>query len=202
MEHETSSNSADADDITGLISGLASGTPGAHDRLFSVIYDELHGLAARVHRQSPNQSICPTELVNEAYLRLVRQRFGNLRDRGHFFCIAARILRRVLVDRARARNALKRGGDAERDRLSTLVDARSIHSRLHQLDVLALEEALEQLAEQSPSRAQVVELRFFAGLSVEETAEAMGVHEITVKRHWKFAQAWLAAKMSDAKGTS
>lgn len=188
-------------DLTALIAASVEEEPGAQDRLYSLVYDELRGLAQRMDRR-PDHSLCPTEIVNEAYLRLVKQRYPNLRDRDHFYCIAAKIIRRVLVDHARARNARKRGGDAERKFVSTLMDVRNVDSKFHQLDVLALEEALDALAAESPPRAQVVELRFFAGLSVAETARAMGVSEITVKRHWRFAQAWLLAKMSDGGSES
>ncbi len=186
------------EEITRLICAFSEGVPGAEERLLPLIYDELHGLAARLHREHPQRTLCPTEIVNEAYLRLVGQRYSDWTDRTHFFRIAAKIIRRVLVDHARARNARKRGGDARREELSTIVDASAIHSRFHQLDVLALEEALEALSKKSEPRARVVELRFFAGLSVREVAGAMGVHELTVKRHWKFAKAWLFSKMAEA----
>ncbi len=188
--------------LTRLIADSLEGVPGAEDRLYPLIYDELRGLAAYIHGARPGDSLCPTEIVNEAYLRLTRQRGSNLRDRAHFFCIAARIIRRVLVDYARARNAQKRGGLAERTTLSAVVDARAIQPGLEQLDVLALEEALDELSAESPVRAQVVELRFFAGLGVRETADALGVHEMTVKRHWKFARAWLYARMSGSRESS
>ncbi len=182
--------------MTQLLSDFAAGVPGAQERLFPVVYDELRGMAAnKLRGERVGHSLTPTDLVNEAYLRLVDQR-ASWNDRAHFFRIAGRLIRRVLVDHARARGARKRGGDAEREPLSTVVDGRSLHARFDQLDVLALNEALEQLERESPSRAQVVELRFFAGLSVEETARAMDVAEITVKRHWKFAQAWLFARMN------
>lgn len=186
-------------EVTQLLSDFVAKVPGAEDRLFPIIYDELHGMAVRkLHRERPHHSFCPTELVNEAYIRLVRQRSSNWKDRAHFYSIAATIIRRVLVDHARARQADKRGGAARQVTLSTVLDGRTLHSRFHQLDVLALEEALTQLAEKSPPRAQVVELRFFAGLSVRDTASAMQVHEITVKRHWKFARTWLLSRMGEA----
>jgi RNA polymerase sigma factor (TIGR02999 family) len=184
------------EDVTRLIGNHVDADAAAAEQLFAVVYDELHGLAARkLRRERANHTLCPTELVHEAYLRLSQQRVGAWKDRAHFFSIAARIIRRILVDHARARNAKKRGGDVEREELSTIVDARAIHSKFHQLDILALEEALKQLAVKSPARAQVVELRFFAGITVAETAELMGVQPITVKRHWKFAQAWLLSRM-------
>ena len=185
--------------ITALISASVEEVPGARDRLYSLVYDELHRIAAGIQRQCPEQSLCPTEIVNEAYPRLAAQRYSNVRDRSHFYHIAATVIRRVLVDRARAQGARKRGGDLDREPLSTAVDARSLDSGLHRLDILALEEALRELERESPKRAQVVELRFFGGRSVEETAAALGVAEITVKRYWKFAQAWLRSKMSQAE---
>ena len=188
-------------EITRLISEFVAGVPGAQDRLFPLIYDELHGRAARIQRERPGETLCPTELVNEAYLRLVQQRFQGWQDRRHFLVFAAQVIRRVLVDRARARNAQKRGGGARQRSLATIVDARPLHDDMHQLDVLALEEALDELAENSPSAAQVVELKFFAGLSSREAAEVAGVHEITVKRHWKFARAWLLARMQEQGGS-
>lgn len=187
-------------DVTRLLSDFVAGVPGVQDQLFPLIYDELHRLAAhKLRGEARNHSLCATELVNEAYMRLAKQRASSWHDRNHFLKIAARIIRRVLVDHARSRNAAKRGGDAERQMLSTLVDARALGSRFDDLDVLALEEALGELAERSAIRAQVVELRFFAGLSVEETAEVLGVHAITVKRHWKFARAWLMKRLGPAK---
>lgn len=185
-------------EITRLISQSADGVDGAHEQLFAIVYDELHALAARKLRgERADFSLSPTDLVSEAYLRLVKQRSSRWRDRTHFFKVAARIIRRVLVDHARARNAQKRGGGAARRSMTTLVDGRSLHTRLARLDVLALEEALDALVRESPPRAQVVELRFFAGLSVAETAAVMDVHEMTVKRYWKFSQAWLFARMSE-----
>lgn len=186
--------------ITELLSEFSRGVPGAEERLFPLIYDDLHRLATRIHRERPQDTLSPTEIVNEAYLRFANQGYSDWQDRTHFFCVAARIIRRVLVDHARAGQARKRGGDVERRNFSTTVECRAFHSPPHQLDVLALEEALDELSRKSGSRAQVVELRFFAGLSVRETARAMGIHEITVKRHWKFAQAWLLSRMSPMPG--
>jgi RNA polymerase sigma factor (TIGR02999 family) len=186
------------EEITRLIGDLSGGSPEDREQLFNAIHDELHGLAVReLKAERPGHTLCPTALVNEAYMRLIQQRTAGVQDRTHFFCIAAKIMRRILVDHARARMSRKRGGDHERaTRISTQFAEPSVHARFHQLDVLALEEALGELGRLSPPRAQVVEFRFFAGLSVEETARILEVHEITVKRHWKFAQAWLLARMT------
>ena len=186
----------EAGEITELLSGIGGGDADVQERLFNLIYDDLHRMAAAQLRKRPERSLCPTELVGEAYLRLVQQRFASVSDRTHFFSIAARVLRRVLVDHARARLAQKRGGDARQQVTSTLVDGRLLHAEFDALDMLALEEALNELGEMSERRASVVELRYFAGLSVAETAEAMGVAEITVKRQWKFCQAWLCARIA------
>jgi RNA polymerase sigma factor (TIGR02999 family) len=196
---ESSGQVSTKGEITRLISEYLEGDVQAGDRLFSAIYGELRALAVQqLRNEKPDHSLCPTDLVNEAYLRIAGQRTVEWADRAHFFRVAAKIIRRVLVDHARSRNARKRGGNARREALSTIVDARAIHSRLQHLDVLALEEALEQLSEKSPPRAEVVELRFYAGLNVEETARVMGVAGITVKRHWKFARAWLFSRMKEA----
>lgn len=191
------------EEITELVSAFVARIPGAQDRLFSIIYGELYRLAKhQLRRERANHSLSPTDLVNEAYLRLVNQRSSNCKNRDHFFRISATVMRRVLVDYARARKAQKRGGgEHHRRNLSTLVEAGVLHSECQPIDILALDQALEELSRKSAARAQVIELRFFAGLSLQETARIMGVHEVTVKRHWKFSRAWLFSKMKEAGET-
>lgn len=185
--------------ITGLLLQLRQGDAAAYDALLPLVYDELRRMAARTMRdERAGHTLQPTALVHEAYLRLVDQRVANFDDRRHFFAAAARTMRRVLVDSARRHRADKRGGgvlvqwrdDLDMPNTSTLDDSGN--------DVLHVDEALEQLAALDARQAQVVELRYFAGLSVEETAEVMGVSPRTVKRDWAIARAFLHRALSDA----
>jgi RNA polymerase sigma-70 factor, ECF subfamily len=163
------------------------------DQLIAATYDELRRLAARVRRDEPGQTLSPTALVNEAYLKLSASLRVTPASRLHFKRIAARAMRQVLVEAARRRSALKRGGDRS---LVTLEDgAGSVEVRSD--DLLALDAALEELARLSPRQAQMVEYRYFAGLDSAETAELLGVSESTVLRDWRVARAWLAARLRE-----
>lgn len=181
--------SRSSSNTTELFARVRSGDEGALEELFPIVYDELRAVAARyMRREYERQTLQATALVNEAYLKLVPD--GNLRwnDRAHFLALVARSMRQILVERARARHAGKRGGEDARP--VTLHDE-LLGGAARDIDVLALHEALGRLGELDRRQAELVELRFFGGLTVEETAEAMGISPATVKRDWAFAQAWL-----------
>jgi len=179
--------------VTELLLAWNKGDPGALDRLVLVVYDELRRLARQQMRfEAPEHTLQPTVLVNEAYLRLVDQQRVNWQNRAHFFGAAAEIIRRILVDHARARNRLKRGGSAVRVSLCEEIRAATVGP----LDVVVLDDALGQLAQFDPQQARIVELRFFAGLSIDETAEALNISPASVKREWATARAWLYREMT------
>jgi RNA polymerase sigma-70 factor (ECF subfamily) len=185
-------------DVTALLLAWRGGDAAATDQLLRVIYDELHRQASRaMRREDSAHTLQATALVNEAYLRLVDQRRVEWRNRAHFFGIAAQLMRRILVDHARARAAAKRGGG---ERALSLTDADSPVGGATDdgVDVLALHEALEKLAALDPDQARVVELRYFSGLSIDETAEALDVSPATVKREWATARAWLRRELGAA----
>jgi RNA polymerase sigma-70 factor (ECF subfamily) len=166
--------------------------PQSVDSLLPLVYQELRRLAASYLRhERPGQTLQPTALVNEAYLRLLKDRPGRWQNRAHFCAIAAHSMRQILIERARARGAQKRGGARARVTLDEALLAGGDRS----IDLVALDEALERLASLDPEQARLVELRFFGGLTVEETADAMGISPATVKRHWTVARAWLAREL-------
>jgi RNA polymerase sigma factor (TIGR02999 family) len=179
--------------VTDLLVRWRNGEPGALDQLVPLVYAELRELARHYLRQErAGHTLQPTALVHEAYLRLARESDAGFNNRIHFLGAAANVMRRVLVDHARRRKAIKRGAgepvvDLDQS-LATGIDAN--------VDLLALDEALDRLAERSPAPARVVELRYFGGLSVAETADLLGVAPITVKRHWAFARVWLYRELS------
>lgn len=163
-------------------------------RVMPVVYDELRKLARRyLAREKPGKTLQATALVNEAYLRLKKEQAQGWRNRAHFCAIAANSMREILVERARARAAAKRGGSRVRVSLQDAVAARESKS----IDLLALDQALSRLAELDPQLVRVVELRFFGGLTVEETAESLGISPASVKRGWTMAKAWLKHEMED-----
>lgn len=169
-------------------------SPEAANRLYRLVYDELRGVAARrLAVERPDHTLTPTALVHEAYVRLVDQDRVEWQGRAHFFAIAARTMRRILVDHARRRQAARRGGKSIHVTLGE--ESGSADERIH--DLLALDAALERLADLDERQASVVELRFFGGLDVEETAATLDVSPSTVKRDWAFAQAWLQAELAD-----
>ena len=175
------------EEVTALLLDWSNGDAAAYDRLVPIIYDELHRLAHRyMSRERPGHTLQTTALVDEAYLRLINQKV-HWQNRTHFFAIAAQLMRRVLVDHARNRRYQKRGGDP---RKVTLGEAMSM-ARDRSAELVALDDALKELARFDERKAQVVELRFFGGLSVEETANVLGVSVNTVKRDWTTARAWL-----------
>ena len=180
--------------VTVLLARARAGDRNATNELFPVVYEELRTLADRYLSAEPRgQTLQPTALVHEAYLRLVGPADGGWESRAHFFGAAARAIRRILIDRARARHRVKRGGG---ERPLPLDEAAGVAVDGPDLDVLALDEALSRLAELAPQKAQVVELRFFGGLGVDETAAALGVSPSTVARDWAFAKIWLHREMS------
>ena len=169
-------------------------TPGAPEALMPVVYTELRRLAGRYIRREQANSVQATELVHEAYLRLLKDKNPHFNDRTHFLAIAAICMRRLLVERARARKAAKRGGDQVQVTLNEGLMASAGQS----VDLIAVDEALGALTVFDPEGARLVELRFFGGLTVEETAKAMGISPATVKRRWTIAKAWLMREVEKA----
>lgn len=182
-------------EITGLLRAWGAGDRAALDRLTPLVHAELHRMAGqRMQRERPGNSLQATALVNEAYLRLVDITGVRWQDRAHFFAISAQIMRRILVDAARARGSAKRGGGAPRLNLDESIDA--VPER--NCRIVELDEALDVLAQMDPRKAKVVELRFFGGLSVEETAEVLKISPQSVMRDWRMARAWLLRELSSA----
>lgn len=181
-------------DITVLLARWSEGDGEAFSALLPLVYDELRRLARlRLRQERAGHTLQPTALVHEAYLRLSGLRELQLNNRAHFYGAAARVMRRVLVDHARKQRARKRGGGAQA--LADLASAADVTVDLR-LDHEALDEALQALERIAPDKARVVELRYFGGLSVEETGEYLGISPATVKRHWSFARAWLFKRLS------
>lgn len=181
-------------DVTGLLLSWSNGDASAAERLLPAVYDDLRRQAARaMRREGDDHTLQATALVHEAYLRLIDQRRVQWRNRSHFFGIAAQAMRRVLVDHARGRLAAKRGGDMKQLTLSGADEAAA--NADDGVEVLALHEALERLAQLDPDQARLVELRYFGGLTIEETAEALGVSPATMKREWAVARAWLRREL-------
>lgn len=182
-------------DVTGLLLAWRQGNHSAFEELIPVVYDELRRLAHHHLRgERRNHTLQTAELVHETYVRLVDSSRVRWQNRAHFFAVAAQCMRRILVDAARARQALKRGGDHVRVDL----DAELTLAEAPNLDLVALDEALHALAAMDDRRSRVVELRFFGGLSVEETAQLLEVSPETVMRDWKVAKAWLFKQLNPA----
>jgi RNA polymerase sigma factor (TIGR02999 family) len=185
-------------EITQLLIAWGDGRREALDDLMPVVYESLRRMAGGyMQRESAGHPLQPTALVSEAYLRLVDQRRVKWQNRAHFFGVAAGMMRRILVDHARERRAEKRGGDWERITLTGVDVAANEPS---QVDALALHESLERLAAFDPRQERIVELRYFGGLTIEETAEVVGVSDATVVREWTIAKAWLRADLSGQSG--
>lgn len=175
-------------EVTNLLRRMSAGDCDAAVEVVPLIYDELRRLAAHfMAHERPDHTLQATALVHEAYLRLVDQKQADWQSRAHFYGAAAGVMRRILVDHARARRAQKRGGDAPHVPL----DECPAFSGAHSEELVALDAALRRLAERSPRQVRIVELRFFAGLNVEETAHVLAVSAKTVKRDWSMARAWL-----------
>jgi RNA polymerase sigma factor (TIGR02999 family) len=181
------------ENISELLASYGRGDKESLDQLMPVVYDELRRQAARyLRREQAGHTLQTTALIHEAYVRLVDQRNMQWQNRAHFFGIAAQMMRRILVDHARSKKRAKRGGSDVR---VSLGDA-TVAGKGQDLDVVALDEALQRLAQIDEQQSRVVELRFFSGLSVEETAEVMGISKSTVKRDWSMAKAWLHRELS------
>ena len=180
-------------EVTQLLVAWGNGDEVAREKLISVVYQELHRLAHHyMKRESPGHTLQTSALVNEAFVRLVDQRNVRWQNRAHFFGIAAQMMRRILVDYARSRRYAKRGGGAR----AMSLDEAMIVSDERSAEVVSVHEALEQLAKLDPRKGQIVELRFFGGLSIEETAEVLGVSPGTVMKDWTLAKAWLRREIS------
>lgn len=183
-----------AHEVTQLLQAWGEGDERALEKLTPLVYEELHQLAQRhMAREAPGHTLQTTALVNEVYLRLVDLREISWQNRAYFFGVCARLMRQILVDFARSRRRLKRGGEAPHVSLEEAL----VVSREAPANLLALDEALNALAALEPRKSRVVELRFFGGLSVEETAEVLRVSEETILRDWRLAKAWLLRELSE-----
>ena len=180
------------DNVTKLLLDWGAGNRAALDALTPLVYDELRRLAGHyLRRERPDHTLQSTELVHEAYMRLIDQRNVRWQNRAQFFGLAAELIRRILVDHARAKQAAKRGGTAVKLTLDEALDA----SAGRDLDLVRLDDSLKALAEVDAQQGRIVELRYFAGLTIEETAEALDISPATVKRDWVVAKAWLRRQM-------
>jgi RNA polymerase sigma factor (TIGR02999 family) len=184
--------------VTELLVDWAEGDKAALDRLMPAVYDELRRLAERhLAQERPDHTLQATALVHEAYVKLVDQRSVRWQNRAHFFAIAAQLMRRILVDHARRRDALKRGNGGRKLSLEDVIDETPAPA----VDILALDRILGTLATLDVQQERVVELRFFGGLTVEESAEVLGVSPTTVKREWRVAKAWLYRELGRVSAT-
>ena len=186
--------SAKSGEITEMLKACSGGNREAMDNLVPLVYEELHHQAHRyLNRERQNHTLQTTALVHEAYLRLIDQRFVDWQNRAHFFGMAANMMRRILVNYANHAHRLKRGGPDEN---LPLDEALTVAAEERDVDLLALDKALNELAELDERQAQIVELRYFSGLSIEETAEVLKLSPATVKRDWNMAKAWLRSELS------
>jgi len=181
-----------AHQVTQLLIDWSKGDRAALDQLMPLVNAELRRLAAHyMRRERPGHTLQTSALVNEAYLRLIDQKSVNWQSRAHFFGIAAQLIRQILIDHARKRHSAKRGGAQQ-----VSLDETAVVSRERSIELLALGEALDRLAAFDPRKARIVELRFFGGLNLDETAEVMGISSPTVQREWRSAKAWLHHSLS------
>lgn len=175
-------------DVTRILNAIEQGDAGAVDQLLAAVYEQLRLLAAqKLSQESPGQTLQATALVHEAYIRLVGAEARNWSSRGHFFAAAAEAMRRILIEKARRKRTLKAGGDRRRIPL----DDAELPIAEPSTDVIALDEALAKLADEDPAKADLVKLRFFAGLTIEQSAQMLGISRATADRHWSYAKAWL-----------
>src|SRR6478609_8356097 len=181
-------------DVTRILSQIEHGDPQAAEKLLPLVYDELRKLAAvKLAQEKPGQTLQATALVHEAYLRLVDvEKAPHWNSRGHFFAAAAEAMRRILIDQARQKISQRRGGGRQRQDLDNLVIAIPEPS----LDVLAVNEALERFEEEDPLKARLVKLRYFAGLTIPQAADVLGISSTTADRYWAYARAWLHAELT------
>ena len=185
-------------DVTQLLNAIDAGDATAAEQLLPLVYDELRRLAARrMAQEQPGQTLQPTALVHEAWLRLVGDENPRFEGRGHFFAAAAEAMRRILIDRARQKLSLKRGARPERVNLDELEVAVAADDDT----LLAVDEAMAKLAQEDPDSAAFIQLRFYAGLTNAEAAQALGIPERTARRHWSFARAWLYRELRRETGT-
>jgi RNA polymerase sigma factor (TIGR02999 family) len=182
-------------EVTRILSAIEQGDPRASEELLPLVYEELRQLAAqKMAQEAPGQTLQATALVHEAYLRLVdRDQMQCWDGRGHFFAAAAEAMRRILVESARRRQSLRRGGGRQRQELAEV----DLRVEPPQADVLALDEALEKLARFEPQAAEVVKLRVFAGLTIDQTAQQLGTSSRSAKRNWAYARAWLRREIHE-----
>lgn len=189
-------------EVTRILSAIEQGDPTAAEHLLPLVYDELRKLAAvRLAQEKPGQTLQATALVHEAYIRLIGKDDAQRWDsRGHFFCAAAEAMRRILIERARQKRSLKRGGNLERIELDG-VEPKFLPMACD--DILGLDEAIQKLAQKDPRKAELVKLRFFAGLTTAEAAKSLGVSLSTAENDWTYARCWLKLEMSgDGKGST
>jgi len=192
--------SVNADDLTGLLIEWGQGDKAALDRLTPLVYDEIRRIAHRyVRREREGQTLQTTALVNEAYLRLAGSASISWQNRAHFFAVTAQVMRRILIDHARRRQYVKHGGDAQRVSFEVAISEAAQMSQPRAAELLALDEALDELAGLDPRKSRVVELRYFGGLSIEETAKVLGASPMTVRRDWRAAKAWLYKQVKSEK---
>jgi len=181
-------------DITALLIDWGNGDKAALDKLIPLVYEELRRMAHQyMRRERPGNTLQSSALINEAYIRLVDYRRMHWRDRAHFFAVAAQAMRRILVERARSRRRDKRGGAAQKVSL----DETAAFAAERAADLIALDDALTQLSAIAPRKGQVVELRYFGGLNIDEAAEVLGISSPTVQREWRAAKAWLYRSISE-----
>lgn len=190
---EAASMTPSSNNVTQMLHDWSKGDQKILDRLIPIVYEELRRQATRyLRRERPGHTLQTTALIHEAYIRLIDQKSVRWQNRAHFFAISAQLMRRILVDHARSRQAAKRGGSD----IKLPLEEAMIVSQGREVNLVALDEALERLAVIDPQQSRVVELRFFSGLSVEETAEVLGVSPRTITRDWNVAKAWLRREIS------
>lgn len=184
-------------EVTHLLAGIQRGDPKASDELFTLVYDELRRMAAvRMAQEVPGQTLQPTALVHEAWLRLAGNTAPKWQNRAHFFGAAAEAMRRILIDNARRKRALRHGGGQQRLNLDDL----DLSAQAEDDQLLALHEALDKLAAQDKLKAELVKLRYFVGLTIPEAAEVLDISEPTAKRYWAYARAWLFREITAGSG--
>lgn len=185
-------------DLTGLLIEWGQGDKDALDRLTPLVYDEIRRIAHRyVQREREGHTLQTTALINEAYLRLAGSQNVAWQNRSHFFAVTAQVMRRILIDHARRRRYVKHGGEAQRVAFDTAMNEVTAMSLGRAAELVALDEALDELGRLDPRKSRVVELRYFGGLNYEETAEVLDVSVMTVRRDWRAAKAWLFRRMKD-----